>query len=203
MRIAIIGTGNIGTGLGRKWSTMNHVIIYGVRDVDSAKLATLKAEKAKIAEIQDAVNASDVVVLAVPFQAVEEVLANTHGLTTKIVIDATNAISAPLPAGYASAAEAIAFWSKCRKVVKAFNTTGADNLNNPVYNGEKIESFICGDDTLAKALVAKLVEDTGFTVIDVGNLEQAVLLENLAKLWVTLAYKQGMGPDMAFKLVKR
>ncbi len=203
MRIAIIGTGNIGAALGRKWSAMGHIVVYGVRDISSPKLHTLKSEKAKIADIQDAVNASDVIVLAIPFQAVEEVLKNTLGLTMKIVIDTTNAISSPLPSGYVSAAEAIAYWTKSSKVVKAFNSTGASNLSNPLYKDQKIETYICGNDKVANALVAKLAEDIGFTVVDVGNLDQAYLLESLAKLWVTLAYKQGMGPDFAFKLIKR
>lgn len=203
MRIAIIGTGNIGAGLGRKWSSLGHIVVYGVRDTDSPKLDDLKSEKAKIMDIQDAVNASDVIVLAIPFAAVEEVLKNTLGLTMKIVVDTTNAISSPLPPGFASAAEAIAYWSKSSKVVKAFNSTGSANLNNPLYQDQRIETYICGNDKVANALVAKLAEDIGFNAVDAGSLDQAHLLECLAKLWVTLAYKQGMGPDFAFKLLKR
>jgi NADPH-dependent F420 reductase len=203
MRIALLGAGNIGTGLGRKWTALGHIVVYGVRDPSSPKLDALKAEKAKIMETQEAVNTADVVVLAVPFQEAESLLKSLHGLTLKILIDATNAVSSPLPKGYVSAAEAIAAWSNCSKVVKAFNSTGVDNLKNPLYNGQVLETFLCGNDTVANALVSKLAEDIGFKPIDIGKLDQAYLLEALAKLWISLAYKKGMGPDFAFKLIQR
>ncbi len=203
MRIAVIGTGNIGAALGRKWSALGHIVQFGVRDTDSPSVVALKLEKFKITDIQEAVNASDVIVLAIPFQAVEEVLKNTLGLTMKILVDTTNAVSTPLPYGYESAAEAIAYWSKSSKVVKAFNSTGVANLVEPLYGDHKIETYICGNDAVANALVAKLAEDIGFSVVEVGKLDQSCLVENLAKLWITLAYKQGLGPDFAFKLIKR
>lgn len=45
--------------------------------------------------------------------------------------------------------------------------------------------------------------DLGFRVVDVGGSENAVLLENLAKLWVTMAYKLGKGPNFTFTIVER
>jgi NADPH-dependent F420 reductase len=203
MRIGIIGTGNIGAGLGRKWAALGHNIVYGVRDPESQKALALKSEKAKVLDIQEAVNVSDVVVLAIPFTGVEKLLSDLHGLTMKIMIDATNAVGVPLPPGFNSAAEAIAFWSKCPKVVKAFNTTGVDNLKNPVYGIKALETFICGNDKMANSLVSKLAEDIGFKAIEVGSLDQACLLESLAKLWITLAYSKGMGTDFAFTLIQR
>jgi hypothetical protein len=87
--------------------------------------------------------------------------------------------------------------------VKAFNTTGAENMLDPLYAGDAITMFICGDDPDAKATVTKLAEALGFEVADVGGLETARLIEPLALVWINLAIKQGLGRNIAFKLVRR
>ena len=120
----------------------------------------------------------------------------------KIIIDATNPVSASTEP-FESAAEAISAWTGNGEVVKAFNTTGVSNLINPVYDGKAIETFICGEDISAKQIVSVLAEDLGFRVTDIGGIENAVMLENLAKLWVTMAYKLGKGPNFAFTIVER
>ena len=88
-------------------------------------------------------------------------------------------------------------------MVKVFNTTGANNMESPDYNGVAATMFYCGDDADAKATAARLASDLGFDPVDAGSLEQARLLEPLALLWIRLAYAQGMGRDIAFKLMKR
>ncbi|MCK4287099.1 MAG: hypothetical protein KAX18_12895 [Candidatus Lokiarchaeota archaeon] len=64
-------------------------------------------------------------------------------------------------------------------------------------------TFICGNDLDAKSIVRKLGEEIGCDVVDAGPLETARLIEPLAMLWINLAYKQGMGTDIAFKLLRR
>ena len=63
--------------------------------------------------------------------------------------------------------------------------------------------FYCGDDVKAKDTAAVLASDLGFEPVDAGPLRQARLLEPLALLWITLALKQGLGPNIAFKLMRR
>jgi hypothetical protein len=102
-----------------------------------------------------------------------------------------------------AAAEDIARWAKGARVVKAFNSLGAANLTQLQFGSLKADVFICGDDPTAKAVVGELARIIGFDVVDAGPLSNAVLVEALAKLWVQLAYAQGLGPDIAFKLLKR
>ncbi len=102
-----------------------------------------------------------------------------------------------------SGAEQIAAWAPRAKVVKAFNTTGAENMAAPVYDGQASTMFICGDDEMAKAAAAQLAEELAFEVIDVGGLSAARHLENLALLWIHLARVSGLGRDIAFRLMRR
>ena len=202
MKISILGTGNIGGGLGKKWADKGHQIIYGVRDPRNTKYHSLADKNVRVTTMAEAISYSEIVIIAIPFPAVKEVLAKAGNLENKLIIDTTNAI-AGVPAGFQSAAEAIQKWSGSSRVVKAFNTTGVDNLRNPVYQGMRIETLICGDDPDAKKLVWKLAEEIGFEVIDAGGLNKANLLEYFARLWIHLAYQQGMGTGFAFKLLKR
>ena len=63
--------------------------------------------------------------------------------------------------------------------------------------------FYCGDDVAAKQSVHPLVEQLGFEAIDAGPLSRARLLEPFALLWISLAYAQGQGREIAFKLLRR
>jgi predicted dinucleotide-binding enzyme len=63
--------------------------------------------------------------------------------------------------------------------------------------------FVAADDPEAKRTVSQLSNELGFETIDAGPLRQARLLEPLAMLWISLAYAQGLGPNFAFRLVRR
>jgi predicted dinucleotide-binding enzyme len=63
--------------------------------------------------------------------------------------------------------------------------------------------FLCGDDKEAKRAVSRLAEDLGLEACDSGPLSVARYLEPLAMLWITLAYGQGLGPNIAFKILRR
>lgn len=203
MRITILGAGNIGLAAGTKWKEKGHDITFGVRDPQSQKAWNAISIGAKVLPFQEAAANAEVILIALPFGVVDEVIKSIDiEWDGKIIIDATNPISAGTEP-FDSAAEAIMAWTGNADVVKAFNTTGVANMINPVYNGKPIETFICGDTQESKKVVTQLAEDLGFVVADVGGLENAVMLENLAKLWVTMAYKLGKGPNFAFTLVHR
>jgi hypothetical protein len=87
--------------------------------------------------------------------------------------------------------------------VKAFNTTGANNMADPDYAGTPLTMFICGDDAEAKSTVAELAEALGFEAVDAGPLERARLLEPMARLWIHLAMADGLGREIGFKLLRR
>ena len=208
MKIGIIGTGNMGKGLGKIWAEKNHQIMFGSRDpVNAEKLANSFETNVLGGTYADAAQFGDVVVLAVPWSAAQESIQVVGDLTKKIVIDCTNAVAPHLGGlllGHTtSAAEKIAEWAKGAKVVKAFNSLGADNLTKLQFGSQNASTFICGDDLEAKSIVHKLGEEIGFDVIDADPLKNARLIEPLAMLWIDLAYKQGMGTDIAFKLLRR
>jgi hypothetical protein len=102
-----------------------------------------------------------------------------------------------------SAAEKVAKWAVGAKVIKAVHTIGVESLNKVLFGSQQASLFVCGDDFEAKSKVKQLGIDLGFEVIDAGPLRNARLIEPLAKLWIELAYNQGMGTDIAFKLLRR
>jgi len=88
-------------------------------------------------------------------------------------------------------------------VVKAFNTTGSGNMSDAGYGSERPAMLLCGDDDEAKVTVAGLADELGFEAVDAGPLSRSRQLEQLAVLWIALAYQQGMGMDFAFALLRR
>jgi len=206
MRIAIIGTGNVGSALGTRWSQRGHEVVFGSRDPRSEKVQKLSAATgAGAANIRDAVADAAVVVLATPWDATEESIVAAGDLSGKILLDATNPLqNMKLALGLTtSGAEQVASWAGNATVVKAFNSTGAGNMRNPDYAGQKPTMCICGDDAGAKQVASGLIEEIGFEAVDAGPLTSARYLEPLAGLWITLAYAQGLGPNIAFKLLRR
>lgn len=209
MNIGIIGAGNIGGALGRIWSAKGHSVIFGVRNPLAPRVQTVLEEseqRATAALIKEAALRSDVIVLATPWEAVGEVAFQLVGITGKILVDCTNPVKPnpewPLAQG-SSAAEEIAKRLPGLRVVKAFNTIGAASLSDVMFGAIHADAFICGDDAEAKQIVAGLAKEIGFDSVDVGGLRSAEMLESLAKLWITLAYHQGIGPNIAFKLLHK
>jgi len=149
----------------------------------------------------------EVILLATPWSGTEQALRSAGNLSGKIVLDATNPLKADL-SGLAlghttSGGEQVAAWAAGAKVVKIFNTTGFGNMENPKYRDTTATMFYCGDDEAAKAAGARLAADLGFEPVDAGPLAQARTLEPLALLWISLAYFQKQGPNIAFKLLRR
>jgi hypothetical protein len=210
MKIGIIGVGNVGGTLGRRWAQGGHEVVFGVRDVQNVKrseVLSAAGPNARVASVGEAAAASEVVVFATPWSATEDAVRSAGELRGKVLVDCTNPI-APGMKGLSigqdtSAAEKIASWAKGARVVKAFSTTGAANMADPNYAGERATMFLCGDDKEAKQNVGQLAEELGFDVCDTGALYTARYLEPLAMLWVHLAYVEGLGPNFAFTLLRR
>jgi NADPH-dependent F420 reductase len=206
MKIAIIGTGHIGGGLGRAWAQKGYEITFGARDAAAPDVLSLCREVgAQASSLAAAAAAAEVVVLAVPHAALEEVLRNTGTLAGKIVVDCTNGLG-PGPSllfGHTtSAAEETAKKIPGARLVKSFNAQGAENLVNPVYNGVRATNFFCGDDVDAKRVVQGLIEAVGFEAVDVGPLRNARFLEPLTLLWISAVQALGTR-ELAFKLLRR
>jgi hypothetical protein len=205
MQIAIIGTGNVGGALARAWARAGHRIFLGVRNLQDPKVLALTAGGAQITAHApaEAVNATETVLFAIPPNALRQVLDNLGDLTGKVLIDATNSVRAK--AGeFASVADALRSWTKSTDVVKCFNITGFNVMENPTFGGVAADMFMAGSSSRAKEIARQLARDAGFAEChDLGGDERIPLLESLAAIWIDLAMVQGQGRNIAFKLLRR
>lgn len=204
MQIGILGAGQVGGNLGQVWASCGHSIVFGVRDQDKTRLVVEQIDgDVRCDTPESAVDAGDVVVLAIPWNAVDELLPQlADRLDGKILIDATNRLGNPPEGNALSAGETIARLVPKASVIKAFNSIGAEQLLNPDFNGQTASMFYCGDDPNAKDTVATLIQHVGFEPVDCGPLGNASLLESLARLWIFLAYNGDAGRDIAFRLLR-
>ncbi len=210
MKIAIIGAGNVGSTLGKAWARMGHDIFFGVRhpkDDKTRQLVQSLGNKAQAGTVAEAAAFGEVIVLATPWHGTETAIRAAGDLRGKTVIDCTNPLKpdvSGLEIGFTtSGAERVAQWAKGAKVFKAFNTTGSNNMADPVISGIRTVMFVCGDDEATKTVVMQLAADIGFDAVDAGKLVQARLLEPWAMLWISLAFQGGMGRDFGFALLRR
>jgi NADPH-dependent F420 reductase len=210
MKIGIIGSGNVGGALGSRWAKLGHEVVFGTRNPESGdaqKLAARASGKTSAATLADAANDCEVLLLATPWPATQQIISGLGNLNGKILIDATNPLLPDLSGlthgATTSGAEQVAAWARGAQVVKAFNTVGANIMADPSFEGHRPVMFYCGDDAEAKQVVKKLIDELVFEAIDAGPLIQARLLEPCAQLWISLAYAQGLGREFAFELLRR
>lgn len=200
MKIGIIGTGKMAKGLGRRWANAGHEVLFGSRDAEKAKaLATEIGGNASGGSQQEAVNFSDVIVLAVPWDAAEATLKSLNGLAGKTLIETTNNFVDRNPV---STTERISGWAIGAKVVKAFNGVFWQILHGDPAAQARADVLIAGDDASAKQTTAQLVTDAGFNAVDMGGAKNAHFLEEWAFLVIELAYGQGMGTNIGLKVMK-
>ncbi len=204
MDICIIGTGQVGGALAQSWAAAGHRIRLGVRDVINSKGVGLVASSALITvhPIAEAVAASTVILIAATPQATHQIAESLGDVRGKIIIDAMNSVRVK-PDGYPTSTHALLHLTATPDVVKCFNTTGAENLRNPVYAGQGVDMFVAGDSVRGKEVARQLALDAGFGAChDFGGADRFELLESLALCWINLA-RQGQRRDLAFRLVHR
>lgn len=209
MKIAILGTGNVGSALARVWTRKGHEVVFGTREPGSLKvqdLVTNLGKRARADTLERAAQSADVVVLATPWPAVRETLQSCGKLAGKLLVDCTNPLAPDLSGlligGNDSGGEEVARCSGAA-VFKAFNSTGAENMQKAAEFGTKPVMFFCGNDDAWRSTVQKLIEDAGFEPADAGHLSSSRWLEPLAMLWIHTAYAAGQGPAFAFALARR
>jgi 8-hydroxy-5-deazaflavin:NADPH oxidoreductase len=207
MNIGIVGSGEVGKTLARGFAERGHPVVLGTRHVaEHQDLAPL----VEVASFDKAAAHGEVVVLAVRWAAVGEVLGSISAaaLNGKILVDATNpltyrdgrptGIEVPLEG---SAAQRIAALAAGARIVKGFNTVGAGLMVAPQIAGGPPDMFICGDDEDAKRVVASLCDELAYPPFDVGPLALAAQLEQLGMLWIAIAMG-GRAKGHAFKLLR-
>lgn len=205
MDIAVIGTGNIGSTLALGLRKAGHRIVLGVKDPALPFKGKEMAEQEGFSflKVRQAVAQSSIVIISVPAAAVVDLAAGLGDTAGKIIIDTMNGVGA-LPAGFSSTSEALLANCNCTDIVKCFNSTGFENLANPVYNGEGLDMFVAGDSIKGKAVAIQLSGELGFAhCYDFGGNRQFAALEQFAFAWINLAILQKQGRDIAFKLIRR
>lgn len=187
MKVAVIGGGKIGGTIGGKWEAAGHEVVYGLRDPSKKKGAKPMGE---------ALKSADVVLLAIPGNAVEDfVREHVTDLDGKVVIDATNNFGGP----------AMNCWPQLRSVVpnahlyRAFNSYGFDVFADPNLGGQQPDLFYAGPEGAHQKTVEQLIADVGVRPIRVGNSDQADVVDGVLRLWFTLA--QSRGRRIAFRLL--
>jgi 8-hydroxy-5-deazaflavin:NADPH oxidoreductase len=190
MRIAIIGAGNVGGGLGRAFAAVGHDVVFGVRDPDSTKtLAALAEIPDAVAESPtDAVRDADIIVVALRPVGLTRVAAEIGPLAGRIVIDAMNRFDGD-PSR--STTDDLAELLPGAKLAKAFNTIGAENF--PTARDREVTAvmFVAGDDADAKGAAMGLATELGFRAEDAGPLANAKILEDMVKVWMALTRTHG------------
>jgi predicted dinucleotide-binding enzyme len=190
-RIGIIGDGNVGNALGRGLKRAGH----DVRAVGKDKTA-----------IRETASWAEVILLAVPFAAIEGVIREVGSFVEgKVLIDVTNALDASmgLAVGFTtSGAEELQRKVPKARVVKAFNTVFAQHMDSGRLGDKPLTAFVAGDDAGAKTSVLELARQIGFDAVDAGPLKNARLLEPLALFNIQLGYVLGMGTQIGFKLLQ-
>ncbi|WP_165313573.1 NADPH-dependent F420 reductase [Vibrio ziniensis] len=202
MNIAIIGSGNIGSGLALTFGQTAYNVILSSRNEESTRAVVAKLGKTnvKASNIADAVKASEVVILATPYDAVSS-LTNAADFSGKIVIDVTNPVKADfsgLSVGFeTSAAEEIQKLLPQATVVKAFNTVFAQVYEQGLeFDGHKAQTFVAANDDVAKQTVLSLANEAGFEAVDAGALTNARYLEPLAYMNIHFGYMLNKGTQI-------
>jgi predicted dinucleotide-binding enzyme len=207
-RIAVIGTGNVGGNLGARLSTAGFPVRFGVKgDKDVSDLLARCAKDASASSPADAAAWAEVVVLAVPSSVAVEVVQSLP-LAGKTVVDCNNPLiwkDGPVwtPPAEGSLAAAIAKAAPGARVVKGWNTFGAEFHADPGLAGVPADVFFAGDDEASKKTLSDIAGRAGFRPVDAGPLRNAAVLENLAILWIHLATVGKQGRDFTFVMQRK
>jgi len=209
MKVAVIGTGNMGTGLGRQFAAAGHDVVVGSRDPARAEAKAKEIGAVAHGTYADAIAQADAFLLAVNWWDIEETFPKLGNVEGKILIDCTNpytdnTYSTPADLGGRSAAEVIQERLPGARVVKAWNHVYAQIVNSsPVFDGQAASVLLASDDAEAKETVAALARDAGYDPVDAGPLWDALNVEKVAGVMVTIAYVVGEGFDQALKIIRR
>lgn len=190
MRVTIIGKRNVGSALQRGLREGGHEVEAVGNEPERVRREAASAE---------------VVILAVPFGAIDDVVDELGGAANgKTVVDVTNVLDSEgqLALGFTtSGAEELQRKIPDASVVKAFNTVFAGHMDTGQVKGTPISVLVASDDEDAKQTVMELARSIGFDAIDAGPLQNARLLEPMGYLNIQLGYMLGMGREIGFKLV--
>lgn len=203
LRIAILGAGNIGGTLGRKWVAAGHRVAFGVTNPDGERAQALRTElgtKVTIGPVADALTGTDVVVMALPGKVMDEVITKyATQLDGKIIIDTANRLGGGPMNSFAT----FQAHTPHARVSRAFNSLGWENFADPMFDGTQADLFYCGPDGDSREVVEQLITDVGLRPVRLGDVDQVGLVDSVGALWFALALGQGKGRRLAFKVLSK
>lgn len=217
LRIAILGAGDIGGTLGRKWAKAGHSIAFGVKNPSSERTQSLRedlGDQIFIGSAAEALVQSDIVLLAVPGDVVEEMITtHAHLLDHKIIIEAANKlphIQKTIATKKWADLEPMTSLSTLQEhtphaqIYRAFNSYPWEAFADPIYQGVQADLFYCGPDGDTLRIIEQLISEIGLNPVRLGDLDQIEVVDNVLQLWAALAFFQGMGRDkVALKVLTR
>jgi len=206
MKIGILGSGHIGSTLGRYWARAGHVVFFSSRHPnDLQKLAKEAGSGAQAGTLEEAARFGDVLLLAIPWRN-RESLPNAGLFSGKVVIDAMNpytAFGSVIDLGDSSSSEEVATLLPGARLVKAFNTMAFQDLKRGAFRTGKDRwvVYVAGDDADAKRIVFGLIEEIGFVPIDTGSLREGGRMQQpgttLYRGWRPLQRTEPLTEDQA------
>jgi predicted dinucleotide-binding enzyme len=209
-RVTIVGAGAVGSALARNLIRHGLDVQLAAQDLaktrDAAQALGPRARAVELSALREAV---DAVFLAVPASAAPAALAAAGGLPDgTIVVDCTNPlrwdngpVHTPPPEGSMTAHLAQRF--PRLRLIKAWNTFGAEFHDDPALGATAANLYLAGDDAAAKQAIEELARTLGYAPVDTGPLRNAQHLESLAILWIHLATVGKRGRDFVFQAQAR
>lgn len=209
MRIAIIGTGNVGGAVARGLKGKGHMVTLGARDPAGTDVVALAAETGASAALPaEAAAGAEVVILALPWGAAEAAVKALGDLAGKTVIDCMNPLgmvggALGLTVGHTtSGSEIVQGWLPRAHLVKTLNQVGAEIMARNDHLPHRPVMFMAGNDDAAKAQAARILSDLGFAPLDAGDIAKARLLEPFGMVWINQSLFRGKGRNWAFAAVE-
>jgi NADPH-dependent F420 reductase len=214
MKVGILGTGDVGKMLATGFTKLGYSVMIGSRDPTQQKVKDIVSKLGKGASagtFAQAAKFGDIAVFTVSWTGAENAakLIDAKNLAGKIVIDTTNPLdfstgSPKLAIGHTtSAAEQVQKWFPQSHVVKAFNHVANAHMFKPDFPDGSPDMFICGNDDKAKKEVTKILHEFGWpSVIDMGGIEAARLIEPFAMLYIAYAIKNNKW-NIAFRMMQK
>lgn len=207
--IALIGTGDFGNSFGPRLAELGYPVIYGSRNPKSDKvkaLLELTGHGSTATTQKEAAQQGDVVMLLLPWPAMESITQNLGDMSGKVMIDVSWPPVELTDDGYymvtidTSSAEMIQGWNPGAMVVKAFGTLGSNIIDDPLMAGGVVTVPIASDHAIAKEKTAAMAIALGLDPVDAGPLHMARNIEAMMLLYY-IPYLQGreMGWEFYFR----
>ena len=204
LTIAVLGAGNIGGTLGKKWHAAGHTVFFGVNNPYGNKAEAIKQElgsNVRIGTTDEVLQAQpDVVVIAIPGAEMDAMITkHASALNGKIIIDTANRLGG----GPMNSMASFQQYTPQAHVYRAFNSLGWENFADPNFDGIQADLIFCGPEGETRPQVEHLISDVGLNPVYLGGPEQAGLVDAVGGLWFALVFGQKKSRHLAFKVLTR